>query len=241
MQKPAWVARKVVPDAVSVTGGRLHTVKPGETGIAIARAYGVRWSDVVAANKLVPPYLLQVGDKLLLPLKQSVPNSDIETRAQRFSLDIDDIVTGGAPAESRTPAARAPMPDLAANAPPFRWPVEGRVLSSFGPKPGGRYNDGVNLKAAAGTPVRASADGVVAYAGDDIPGFGNLILIRHSGGWVTAYGHNEALLVGRGTAVKAGEVIARAGATGQVTEPQLHFEIRRGRTALDPQTLVTSR
>jgi murein DD-endopeptidase MepM/ murein hydrolase activator NlpD len=238
-----------VADAVTVPGGRLHTVKPGETGIAIAQAYGIKWSEVVAANKLVPPYLLQVGDRLLLPARQTVaraPTSartgpgkaiDIETRAKRFTLDIDDIVTGGEPAGP----ALAPAPDLAANAPAFRWPVDGRILSSFGPKPGGRYNDGVNLKVAAGAPVRASADGVVAYAGDAIPGFGNLLLVRHAGGWVTAYGHNEALLVERGTAVKAGEVIARAGATGQVKEPQLHFEIRRGRTALDPQTLITSR
>lgn len=223
-----------------MAGGRLHTVKYGETGIAIAQAYGVRWSEVVSANKLVPPYLLRVGDKLLLPMPGRTAQADIEKRARGFRLDIDDIVTGGEPAARSTPAP-AVVPDLAANAPPFRWPVDGRILSGFGPKPGGRFNDGVNFKVAAGSPVRAAADGVVAYAGDAIPGFGNLLLVRHAGGWVTAYGHNEALLVSRGTTVKGGEVIARAGATGQVNEPQLHFEIRRGRTALDPQTLITSR
>jgi len=243
--KPAWTARKVVADGVAVKGGRQHIVKQGETGIAIALAYKVPWRQVVAANALVPPYLLQVGDRLLIPsrqvaARQSSPKQGLEQRAGGFKLDIDDIVTGGEPAEAKN-TFRAVVPDLAANAPGFRWPVEGRIISGFGPKSGGRFNDGVNLKVASGTPVRAAADGTVAYAGDAIPGFGNLLLIRHANGWVTAYGHNEALLVARGKAVKAGEVIARAGATGQVNEPQLHFEIRRGRMAVNPQTLLAGR
>ena len=115
------------------------------------------------------------------------------------------------------------------------------VLSGFGAKPGGRFNDGVNLKATLGSPVRAAGDGVIAYAGDDIPGFGNLILIKHDGGWVSAYGHNDALLVARGRRVAKGEVIARAGQTGAVTEPQLHFELRRGRTPVDPVRVLGGR
>jgi murein DD-endopeptidase MepM/ murein hydrolase activator NlpD len=236
--RTAWTARKVVADGKPVAGGREHVVKQGETGIAIAQAYGVPWREVVTANRLVPPYLLRVGDRLLIPMQQNVaarPPS-LEERARSFRLDIDDIVTGGEPAEAAGTPRTAP--DLAANAPAFRWPVEGRIISGFGPKPAGRFNDGVNIRVPAGTPVKASADGTVAYAGDAIPGFGNLLLIRHAGGWVTAYGHNEALLVERGKAVKAGEVVARSGATGQVSEPQLHFEIRRGRTAIDPQTLA---
>jgi murein DD-endopeptidase MepM/ murein hydrolase activator NlpD len=132
----------------------------------------------------------------------------------------------------------APLPVPVGDAPAFRWPVEGRVLSAFGAKPGGRFNDGVNLKASAGAPVRAAADGIIAYAGDAIPGFGNLVLIKHAGGWVTAYGHNEALLVTRGGKVAGGDVIARAGATGAVTEPQVHFELRRGRTPVDPVRVI---
>ena len=236
--KPAWVARKVVADGRAVPGGRQHVVKQGETGIAIAQAYGVAWREVVTANQLVPPYLLRVGDRLLIPMPKqaSARAPSLEDRARGFRLDIDDIVTGGEPATAANKQTAAP--DLAANAPSFRWPVEGRIISGFGPKSGGRFNDGVNFRIPAGTPVRAAADGTVAYAGDAIPGFGNLLLIRHAGGWVTAYGHNEALLVERGKQVRTGEVIARSGATGQVTEPQLHFEIRRGRTALDPQTLA---
>ena len=253
--KPAWQARKVVVDATTVPGGRLHTVKPGETGIAIARAYGVDWGKVAAANRLKPPFVLEVGDRLLLPSATQVAAMSVEDRARAFNLNIDDIITGGEPAAPRPrpgapPAAAArpkpaatpvPLPQLTGAAPQFRWPVEGRILSGFGAKSGGRFNDGVNLKASAGAPVRAAGDGVIAYAGDAIPGFGNLVLVKHPGNYVTAYAHNEALLVTRGKRVAQGEPIARAGATGAVTEPQVHFEIRRGRTPVDPTRLIVGR
>lgn len=251
---PAWQAKRVVPDAVPTTGGRLHTVKPGETGIAIARAYGVSWDRVVTMNGLAPPYTLRAGQKLLLPSAAVVASQSVEERARAFRVDVDDLITGSEPARRTAaplrptsrpspPAATsvAPPPLLAAGTPDFRWPVDGRVLSGFGPKPGGRFNDGVNLKASLGSPVRAAGDGVVAYAGDDIPGFGNLVLIKHPGGWVSAYGHNDTLLVARGRPVAKGEVIARAGQTGAVTEPQLHFELRRGRTPIDPVRVLGGR
>ena len=247
--KPAWQARKVVTDAVTVPGGRLHIVKPGETGIAIARAYGVEWSKVAAANHLSPPYVIEIGDRLLLPSAKQVAAMSVEDRARAFSLAIDDIITGGEPAARRAavarpaprPAAPAPLPALTGDAPRFAWPVEGRILSGFGAKPGGRFNDGVNLKASAGAPVRAAGDGVVAYAGDAIPGFGNLLLIKHAGGWVSAYGHNDTLLVARGKRIARGDTIARAGATGSVAEPQVHFELRKGRMPFDPTKVIGGR
>lgn len=245
--KPAWVARKVVPDAVTVPGGRIHTVKPGESGISIARAYGVEWSKVVAANHLKPPYVIEVGDKLMLPSKQVVAAMTVEQRAAAFRIDIDDLITGAEPAapvvkaRAPTPPALKPLPAITGPAPRFDWPLAGRVLASFGAKPGGRFNDGVDLKATLNEPVRATADGVVAYAGDALAGFGNLILIKHADGWVSAYGHNAAMLVTRGARVMKGQVIARAGATGTVSEPQLHFELRKGRMAMDPAKLLPVR
>ncbi len=251
--RPAWQARKVVADAATTPQGRVHTVKSGETGIAIAIAYGVKWDRIVAINALKPPFVLEVGDRLLLPSARQVAAQTPEERARAFSLDIDDIITGGEPAIAGVlvpmprpnpraappvrPRAAPPAPPVG-DAPQLRWPVEGRILSGFGAKPGGRFNDGVNLKASAGAPVRAAADGVIAYAGDAIPGFGNLVLIKHPGGWVTAYGHAETVLVTRGTRVAAGDIIARAGSTGAVTEPQVHFEVRRGRTPVDPERVV---
>jgi len=114
------------------------------------------------------------------------------------------------------------------------WPVEGRVLSGFGEGAGGIHNDGINIAAPVGTPVVAAEAGVVAYTGNELRGYGNLVLVKHPDGWMTAYAHNEAVLVKRGDAVKRGQVIARVGATGAVGEPQLHFEMRRGTRALDP-------
>ena len=116
----------------------------------------------------------------------------------------------------------------------FIWPVKGKLVSGFGRKSDGLYNDGVNIVAARGTVVRAAGSGIVAYAGNELRGFGNLLLIKHGDGWVTAYAHNERLVVRRGEKVRQGQVIARVGATGNVVHPQLHFEIRRGNKAVDP-------
>jgi murein DD-endopeptidase MepM/ murein hydrolase activator NlpD len=116
----------------------------------------------------------------------------------------------------------------------FAWPAEGPVISPFGAKPGGLQNDGINIALPKGAPVHAAENGVVAYAGNEIRGFGNLLLIKHDGGWMSAYGHNDRLLVKQGDKVKRGQVIARAGATGAVSSPQLHFELRKAGGAVDP-------
>ena len=121
----------------------------------------------------------------------------------------------------------------------FLWPAEGRVISRFGSKPGGMHNDGINIAVPVGTAVRAAQNGVVAYAGNELRGYGNLVLIRHTGGWMTAYAHNESLLVGKGDVVERGQVISRSGKSGRVSRPQAHFEIRRDGEPQDPLSLLT--
>ena len=111
-------------------------------------------------------------------------------------------------------------------------------MTSFGPGKGGLHNDGINIAAPRGTPVRAAENGVVAYVGNELRGFGNLILVKHAGGWVTAYAHNEKLLVRRGDKVARGQAIAQVGSTGNVARPQLHFEIRKGARAVNPTKLL---
>ncbi|MBV8447570.1 MAG: M23 family metallopeptidase [Hyphomicrobiales bacterium] len=117
------------------------------------------------------------------------------------------------------------------DAPQFRWPARGRVISRFG----GDGNDGINISVPEGTSVRAAEDGTVAYVGDEIKGYGKLVLVRHSNGWVSAYANNGDLLVKKGDAVKRGQVLAKSGQTGNVASPQLHFELRKGKTPVDPQ------
>ena len=118
--------------------------------------------------------------------------------------------------------------------PKFRWPANGRVIAGYGPTTNGQQNDGINIALPENTPVKAAEDGVVAYAGNELKGYGNLVLVRHPNGYVTAYAHTKELLVKRGDQVKRGQVIARSGQTGNVNAPQLHFEIRKGASPLDP-------
>lgn len=120
----------------------------------------------------------------------------------------------------------------------YMRPVSGRVISSFGPKADGLHNDGINIKAARGTPVRSAENGVVVYAGDDLAGYGNLILIRHQGKIMTAYAHLDKMLVEKGATVERGQSIGTVGSTGQVESPQLHFEVRKGSTPINPDNYL---
>jgi len=120
----------------------------------------------------------------------------------------------------------------------FAWPLEGKVIAAFGAAGAGLHNDGINIVAKEGAQVRAADNGVVAYAGNELKGFGNLLLIKHADGWTTAYAHNEKLLVKRGDEVKQGQAIAVVGRTGNVDTPQLHFEVRKGTQALDPMNYL---
>ena len=149
----------------------------------------------------------------------------------------------GAPSSPQAPGPVASLPEpalpppdlpIAAPASAFIWPVQGNVLSGYGPKAGGLYNEGINIAVPQGTPVRASQDGEVVYVGNELRGYGNLLLLRHPNGWVTAYAHNETLLVQRGDKVRRGQAIARAGSSGSVDRPQVHFEIRQGTRSVDP-------
>lgn len=132
------------------------------------------------------------------------------------------------------PVPKASPPPDGAQEEGFLWPVSGDVISAFGPKGNGLFNDGINIAAARGAPVRAAESGVVAYAGNELRGFGNMILIKHADGWVTAYAHADELMVAKGERVSKGQVIARVGSTGSVETPQLHFEMRKGKKAVDP-------
>jgi murein DD-endopeptidase MepM/ murein hydrolase activator NlpD len=132
-------------------------------------------------------------------------------------------------------AGPAPLPPAPTNSGRgFVWPVHGPLLAEFGTTGKGQHNDGINIAVPRGTPVLAAQDGVVAYAGNELRGFGNLLLVKHADGWMTAYAHNDTLLVKRGDTVRRGQQIAKAGDSGGVAQPQLHFEVRQGTRAVDP-------
>lgn len=238
---------------LAIPGGRYHLVRAGQTGIAIARAYGVPWREVIAANALDEPYLLRAGQRVLIPRAPGAPVSAAE-RAAAFTLDVDTILTGGEPAvvagqAPATPVAsarRVLAPSAATVAPAalpgrFVWPVDGTIVRRFGPGATGERNDGIKIAIPLDTPVRAIADGTVAYVGSEVPALGGLVIVRHGGGWTSVYGHAGTLLVQRGQAVRKGQVIARSGESGYADRPELHFELRRGRTPVDPTTQLPHR
>ena len=237
-------------------GARLHKVQPGETLFALGRKYGINPYRIAAYNGLPRNVQLKVGQVVRIPAaggdwKGTAPATAVAQAEKTPARKAETKVARAEPApttEIRKPArkdnariaAADPLPKADRQAPAaastamFRWPVRGRIISTFGQKPNGTRNEGINIAVPEGTDVRAAADGVVAYAGNELKGYGNLVLIRHAGGWVTAYAHNKELFVKRGERVRRGQVIAKAGRTGSVKTPQLHFEIRKGATAVDP-------
>jgi len=146
-----------------------------------------------------------------------------------------------APSQSAVQAVRSDkvlrVPKRSANA-RFALPVEGEIISSYGAKDGGLHNDGINIAAPRGATVHAAENGVVAYTGDDIGGYGNLVLIRHEGGYMSAYAHLSQITVKKGQNISRGQTLGRVGATGNIDSPQLHFEIRKGSKALNPEALI---
>jgi murein DD-endopeptidase MepM/ murein hydrolase activator NlpD len=219
---------------------RLHTVQPGETLYSVSRLYGIDTTTLARSNALPPPYMVFVGQSLVLPAPVQVAEGATAPPAAPEPLAAEPKPLP--PARIEPAAGPTPRTELAALPPPrvgtpggrFLWPVRGRLLTEYGTGEGGTRNDGINIAAPAGTTVLAADAGTVAYAGNELRGYGNLILIKHANGWMTAYAHNSALLVKRGEKVRRGQPIARIGATGAVTRPQLHFEVRHGAKALDP-------
>lgn len=165
------------------------------------------------------------------PKKDTPPTAPIAASTETTGPSGPGSSTPSTPHVATNEQLPAPDP-MSGNS--FRWPVKGRVVSGFGTKPDGGNNDGIDVAVPQGTSVMAAENGVVAYAGNELKGYGNLILIRHANNWVSAYAHNEEILVKRGDKVRRGQIIAKAGATGSVNQPQVHFELRKGSRPVDP-------
>lgn len=231
------------PRTALAPGSIVHVVAAGETLHSIARHYGKPVLVLARANNIGPDSRVRIGERLVIPDAKSAslpaqpkhaeapPAVAPQNLAAAESPRSARLVSPAAPVEEQSAAKTAePVGKLES----FRWPVRGRVIAGFGPKPNGLQNDGINVAVPEGTPIKAAQDGVVAYAGNELKGYGNLVLLRHSNGFVTAYAHASEILVKKGDIVKRGQTIAKSGQTGAVTSPQLHFEIRKGSTPVDP-------
>ncbi|MEO1149853.1 MAG: peptidoglycan DD-metalloendopeptidase family protein [Pseudomonadota bacterium] len=232
----------------------LYTVAAGDTLYSIARRHNVAVQAITEANRLSSPFSLAIGQQLLLPAVPTGAGSKAASTRTRSA-------TRQRPARAPTTAYKTPAPQKAVPAKnietltrqasytapktatlstQFSWPIKGALVSTFGANGIGRRNDGINIAATLGAPVRAAADGEVVYRGSELDGYGNLLLIKHDGGFVTAYAHNDAMVVRKGQKVRKGQIIAKVGKSGAVSEPQLHFEIRQNLKSLDPMQFLAS-
>jgi murein DD-endopeptidase MepM/ murein hydrolase activator NlpD len=232
----------VSPYAIADANGLPHDAQLA-LGQKVRIPGGTAAGTPVAARKAAAAPKLQTAAK-------SAPAAETETADAGTGATAPQPQQQQADASTKSSAGQVPddqgQPQLADQAPidggasGLRWPVRGKVISGFGPKSNGLKNEGINIAVPEGTSVRAADSGVVAYAGNELKGYGNLILIRHDNGYVTAYAHAKELFVKRGDTVKRGDVIAKAGQTGSVSSPQLHFEVRKGATALDPMKYLSA-
>jgi murein DD-endopeptidase MepM/ murein hydrolase activator NlpD len=226
----------------------VHVVNRGETLVGIARRNHLSVAELARANGIDPSARLQFGMKLTVPAKSAtIAPAAQPALAQLAPPPVTRMAAMPSDPQQKArlaqtssvedaPAVEAPLKASEATGalPTFRWPVRGKVITGYGAKTNGKANDGINLAVPEGTPVKAAEDGVVAYSGNELKGYGNLVLVRHANGYVTAYAHASELLVKRGDAIKRGQVIAKSGQSGEVGSPQLHFEIRKGSTPVDP-------
>jgi murein DD-endopeptidase MepM/ murein hydrolase activator NlpD len=234
---------KTVPAATSLGSAGVHVVAAGETLSKVSRIYGKPVTEIAKANNMDVNARLNVGDRLIIPGRNSAANAHAgaalaeskpvqpaaEPEANKPSASVYTQVADASDGKEATKLVEG-----TGSLPKFRWPANGRIISAFGPTTNGQQNDGINIAVPENTPVKAAEDGVVAYAGSELKGYGNLVLVRHPNGYVTAYAHAKELLVKRGDQVKRGQMIARSGQSGNVNAPQLHFEIRKGASPLDP-------
>jgi len=208
---------------------RMHIVQEDEDLYKIAEQHNVSLSSITRQNKIKAPYTLTPGQKLILPASPVAAHHaekiDVAERA-KFSSEKKVMSSQDLRLKLRN------LPRRHAGA--FKRPVRGKIISEFGPKGSGLYNDGINIRAAEDTKVGVADNGVVVYCGQDIKSYGNLILVKHDEGWITAYGHLKAITVRKGQSVKSGQKIGTVGQTGFVNVPQLHFEVRRRGKPLNP-------
>ena len=253
---PALAPPVSKPLAAAAGPSSVHIVNRGDTLMSIARRNNVPVGELAKANNLDQSARLSLGMKLTVPGSKSAAVAPVAqpvaaaATAQPVAPPAATkmAAAGGPPQAARlaqattnvaeekpvVEAASVKSSEATGALPTFRWPVRGKVITTYGAKTNGKSNDGINLAVPEGTPVKAAEDGVVAYSGNELKGYGNLVLVRHSNGYVTAYAHASELMVKRGDTIKRGQIIAKSGQSGEVGSPQLHFEIRKGSSPVDP-------
>ena len=200
--------------------GVYHTVKRHQTLWRICKTYGVDINEVARINHIRDPSRILVGQRIFIPGAK---------KALKVDIYIDDI--GGSRGRREDPKKLV----LAKGR--FIWPIRGKVTREFGIR-GTAKHDGIDISARRGAPIKASDSGKVLYSGNEISGYGNIIIIKHETGFITIYAHNDVNEVAEGMKVKRGQIIGRVGSTGRASDPHLHFEIRKNNRPINPRLLL---
>lgn len=229
--KPPYTLK--IGETLHIPVSNFHIVAKGDTLYNVSKRYDMKVEDLAKINDIQAPYTLIIGQRLALRAGSSA--ATVST-AKSPAINKKPVTSAkkNTYAPPKKTATAKPTPVSSKRKAKFAWPVKGKVVSKYGSIGKGRANDGINIQAPRGTAVTAADSGTVAYAGNELRGFGNLVLIKHKDGWITAYAHNDRLLVRKGQTVARGEKIATVGTTGGVNTPQLHFETRAGKKAHNP-------
>ncbi len=251
---PAISAAPQKVEIATINQQQIYIVEPGNTLYSISRSFGMDVKSLAELNNIPAPYTISIGQKLVIP---ETGTKTISTAGMSTpSLSTESSIAKGAitptpstpkfQREASVETAEAPKTVSYNKGEPvgesrFSWPLQGKVVMGYGLGPDGRRNDGINIAAPVGSPIRAVEDGEVVYRGSELEGYGNLLLIRHSDGWVSAYAHADAMLVRKGEKIRKGQVVAKVGKTGTVGQPQLHFELRHDLKPTDPLAALEGR
>lgn len=211
-------------DHIFIPSAIYHEVSVGDTLYSISRLYGMKVDQLVEMNNLQAPHSVKVGERIKISrnFNDSIKSTQkVELKKSGKTTDNVGFVERALDKLNR-----------------FSWPIRGQVISKFGPKSGGLYNDGINIKAKEGAEIKASEDGVVAYVGNELKGYGNLVIVKHGSGWITAYAHLKNWTVKRGEKISKGQKIGYVGSSGNVDSPQLYFGLRKGRDAVNPENYL---
>ncbi|MBO4294215.1 MAG: LysM peptidoglycan-binding domain-containing protein [Alphaproteobacteria bacterium] len=214
-----------VGQVLKTTSSKYYVVKRGDTLASIARKYHTNYKTLAQKNNIKEPYHLKVGQKIAVGNGAAKTSSEAKTATDKTQTVNKNTAASNTYVSTKRNAK-------------FVWPVSGKVISSFGTVGKGLKNDGINISAPVGTAVKAGDKGTVAYVGNGLKGYGNLILLKHPDGYITAYAHTDQMLVKKGQTVSRGEKIATVGKTGGVSAPQLHFEVRAGKKAVNPRNYL---
>lgn len=220
------------------TNKEYYKVQKGDNLYSISRDTGISVGNLISYNNLKKPYNIYVGQKLYLKNRKNNTNSVVQKQAQENKqvTKLEKVEQPKTQPSSTSTNTQSTQQSSAL----FAWPARGEIIKKFGKQANGDYSDAIHIKAPLGTPILSANDGEVAYAGNELKGYGNIIIVKHNNGWLSIYGYCDTMKVKVKDKVSKGQTIGTVGQTGDINEPQLYFSIRKGRVVMDPMKYLSN-